>query len=503
MKFEDVNNKKTDSTILNLENLSTEYNNVLNMYNQIQNDLNTFANGQWAVNPYLNTNILFTTGEIAYVTNNGLVMLYENPTTAYSLQPDQQNIAATDSQIASENQVISNIQNTIQNTVTQLYNNQVGYDNAIASANSKYSPLISQIPIVGLIEYGIDMAEAVATNTAILAEEDANLLIQKAEQVAEYSSDENVLSGYYQTLNQENAQLASDSAILSTNGCPAIANATPVGLPWISEYNSPGALIPTNPPLLTGTTMTGSIVSEGLSCTNINANIPPPPYDLVEIPNSVYQGNNINNIVMTDTYTPIELCKANCYSTPYCSGATYNYATQICSLSSGSGTIQTSQGSTAIVPKVTQYVLALSQLNFRLTQINQEVMTAIKGAEQDFEKYTNDDAFDNKVLKNRYTKLVAERKKIDELIDSMGQTQNEEQVYGNRITDSNYFKYTLLIVLAIIVIIFLVNISRKDQIADTDGTVHKSLLFIIFITGIIVLGAYILKKYTTNTQTQV
>ena len=59
MKFEEVNNKQTDSIILSLEQLTTEYENTLNMYNQVQQDLNTFANSEWQLNPYLNRNIQF------------------------------------------------------------------------------------------------------------------------------------------------------------------------------------------------------------------------------------------------------------------------------------------------------------------------------------------------------------------------------------------------------------------------------------------------------------
>lgn len=40
------------------------------------------------------------------------------------------------------------------------------------------------------------------------------------------------------------------------NGCPAIADAIPVDVPWKNEYGSPGATIPTLPPLISGPPMT-------------------------------------------------------------------------------------------------------------------------------------------------------------------------------------------------------------------------------------------------------
>ena len=64
-------NLKTKSTLSEYENAETVGNNGVNSY---------YARIS-PKNPYLNTNIQFSTGEIAYVTNQGVVKLYPNDTT--------------------------------------------------------------------------------------------------------------------------------------------------------------------------------------------------------------------------------------------------------------------------------------------------------------------------------------------------------------------------------------------------------------------------------------
>jgi hypothetical protein len=51
------------------------------------------------------------------------------------------------------------------------------------------------------------------------------------------------------------------------NGCPS-GEMTPIQLPWLPSYNTPGTSIPSNPPLVTGTPM-----QEGQSCGNEGSNI--------------------------------------------------------------------------------------------------------------------------------------------------------------------------------------------------------------------------------------
>jgi hypothetical protein len=79
------------------------------------------------------------------------------------------------------------------------------------------------------------------------------------------------------------------------NGCPASSEVVKINLPWISEYNSAGVTISTNPPLVTGTPMTA-----GQSCGNEGVNV----YvnELLNNPTIKYQGcyaDNTSSPLMT------------------------------------------------------------------------------------------------------------------------------------------------------------------------------------------------------------
>lgn len=231
-------------------------------------------------------------------------------------------------------------------------------------------------------------------------------------------------------------------------------------------------------------------------CNSLNSLLTPPPYDLVKIKDSSFVGTTMS----TMQNSTIELCKASCYSSPHCSGATFNTQTNTCNLNSGSGNLQPSAGNTTIIPQITKYLLILSQLNFKLTDINDQIVNVVKKSQPDFVKYSDDNVIDDKLLKNRYTKLVEERIKIDKMIDDIGKTQNEEN-YESGITNMTYFRYFLLIALAIIFLILLINVSIKNANISTnmDNSVHLSLLFIIGIVLVIVFVAYQLKKYVGGT----
>ena len=142
MKYKKVNNKETDSLILSLENLTSEYTNVLNMYNQVQQDLDTFSKSEWNINPYLNQNIQFTTGEIAYVTINGSVYLYsffpvlnETISTDQTIQSNDQSVVNYNLSVVNTDQNnVNNNQNTVNYDTAQLNQADAAYNQAVSSS---------------------------------------------------------------------------------------------------------------------------------------------------------------------------------------------------------------------------------------------------------------------------------------------------------------------------------------------------------------------------------
>lgn len=665
MKFEEVNNKQTDSIILSLEQLTTEYENTLNMYNQVQQDLNTFANSEWQLNPYLNRNIQFNTGEIAYVSSSGGVYLYSFLPGLYSaISSDQSYVAQAQSVVNQDQNIVNQDQTAFNNSIggqlqtgwndftslfdgfttmregmssgtsdaitvsndlggggtyavesvldglslayggdsSQVSNMNAGIGSATSYVNSAVnanlagltSGTVSGVQNAFLTDVlGGDTQLASQANNTLLSVENTvgNAISSAANTVS--SGENNFFSGNYDNqidtglataqsdifsgvfgnsfggalnsaattvengigtllsggydstinnaLNTEfnvnagsnlqtaQANLSNAQATLSTqennlnsaeanlqnalgqltqSGCPSTtSNVTQINLPWYPEYNALYALIPTTPPLITMGQLTYNSGNIGFTsfngtgngpinggCNGINVGLTSPPYDIINIPNQSYNANSLGTFQDMNEST----CSALCSAWPSCSGANFNTYEQNCTLMSGAGVLKPTLNSVALIPKITQYILVLSQLNFKLTQVNDQIIDRIKTGEGEFIKYNNDTAVDNKLLQNRYKILVAERERIDQMIDNIGHTQEEEN-YEQTITSSSYLKYGLLLTLVVIVFIILANINRSTEHMNSDGTVQNSIFFIIFVVAFIVIGVLILKNYVTGT----
>ena len=640
MKFEEVNNKKTDSIILSLEQLTTEYENTLNMYNQVQMELNAFANSEWQLNPYLNTNIQFTTGEIAYVSISGGVYLYSFLPSLYSaITADQGYVAQAQSVVNQDQNTVNQDQTAYNNTLggqlqtgwndftnlfdgfttmregittissignlanssvnalggggsyvadtlldsygesfgassSQISNLNNGINtgvNAVTSvadagisagvnvgndllsgnltgAASSITSLTSQLTgdvegvqnsaltgifgstIGSAINSGLSTVESGIVNTgntvitgaanflsggydstidnALNTEFNPNAASNLQNAQNQLSSAQSNLSAQQNNLNTAEGNLQNALGQLTQSGCPSTtSNVTQLNLPWVPEYNALYALIPTTPFLITmgqlnynngniGFTSFNSSGSGPVNggCDGINTGLTPPPYEIIAITNTSYNASQLGAPFPVQNE---QTCAAVCSASPNCSGANFNTSNKNCTLMTGAGLTTPSQNTVALIPQITQYIMILSQLNFKLTQVNDQIIDLIKTGEGEFIKYTNDTTVENKLLENRYKKLITERERIDQMIDNIGHTQ-EEEYYEQSITSNSYLKYGLLLVLVIIVFIILANINRSTEHMNSDGSAHKSIFFIIFVIAFIVIGVLILKNYVTG-----
>ena len=455
------------SISLDLENLTQEYNNVLNFYNSVQAELDNYVNSPHPQNPYANTNIQFTTGQICYVTKNGVAKLYQDIAGAYSLTDDQQAIANTNTALGNYNNTMSNLQNQHSNIISKK--NQVDED------------LMGLLAVPFLGEDLFWEAEAIANITFDVELDQVD---------GQMASDQNMINYYQQQLNNQQNQMAVDQQTLNNDGCPPISQVTQVNIPWLAQYNAPGQIIPTNPALITGTPMTGSEVSQGLNCNNINSGIPPPPIDLIAVSNSSYTGGVPIGTVSAPNS---QACMTQCYTTSSCTGATFNSSNLTCSLSSGEGSITpSSNNNTAIVPQLVQYLDIMILLNTRLTNINNQILKLTDQAQPIYNNLTSQTTQKKQQLKKTYNSLVAERDKIEKLVNDYGTLQDDED-FNKSVTNSNYLSYVLLLALAILVIIILMNIGGKNTTPTQYGgrSLNKSTYFVIFVIVVISFLIYV------------
>jgi hypothetical protein len=501
-----INNNNAQSLSLDLENLIQQYNSVLNFFNAVQAELNTYVNTPYPVNPYLNTNIQFTTGQICYVTKNGIVKLYQDPNAAYSLVNDQTAVSETTASISNENNAISQVRSQMQSIRQQLGNNA---NNAASSVENAFKEGFSfPSNISNFFRNAEQSVERVATTVASDVENVANTTASDVETAArdaqEYvadittlSNDKNVLSSLNSTLNSQESQFATDAKTLNTNSCPPLTQITQVNLPWLLEYNNPGVIIPTTPQLVTGTPMTGSSVSQGLNCNAINSGNPPPPIDLTTVASTIYSGGiSIGQVSAPDAQS----CSTFCYTTPSCTGATFNWGNSTCSLSSGEGNLMPSTSDNiAIVPQLIQYLDVMIALNTRLTNINNQIIQVTNQAEPVYNNLNEERYKKKKELKQSYDNLVQERDKVEQLVNEY-ETLQDDETYNNITTNSNYLSFVLLFLLAILVIVILKSIGSSSSSSGTSqsgqygGSVDKSTYFIVIGIAIISFLIYIFYK---------
>ena len=165
----------------------------------------------------------------------------------------------TSNNYSSQQQTISNLQQQYQTTLTQ-------YENLVAEISGNVSGYVSRVS---------------SSNTYL----GKNISFTTGETA--YVTQQGVVKLY-----PSNTIFTSTAGL---NGCPASNNVTPVSLPWITSYNSPGVTIPTTPPLVTGTPMVS-----GQSCGNEGSNI----YinNMVQDPSSSFVGcyaDNVSSPLMT------------------------------------------------------------------------------------------------------------------------------------------------------------------------------------------------------------
>ena len=196
-------------------------------------------------------------------------------------------------------------------------------------------------------------------------------------------------------------------------------------------------------------------------------------------------------------------CKASCINTDGCTGATYNstdYEQPMCWLRSGISKVAVGKdGDYAIVNKAQNLLSIVQDINEKLTDINQQILSKKKEGQPLYDENLQESQVQNSDLIDKYNILVADRTKIAKLMNEY-QTLDEQQNQGNIKISQNYYSYILLLALAIISIYFLVkysSVSNLVKITSQTSEVASSnpYYFIFGIIIIILLINFLVNKY--------
>ena len=154
------------------------------------------------------------------------------------------------------------------------------------------------------------------------------------------------------------------------------------------------------------------------------------------------------------------LCSAN----SMCSGATYNPTNQGCWLRSGDGNLMPSSDPSyvAIVPQNLIYLNALSNLNQKLSNLNQQIMDAISNSQGSYSTQQNNNAQLIQHLQSQYAGLQNDRSNI-ELTMREFETLNQEQIDTGIMVNKYYASFLFWLFLVIIAIICLIMMSAGSS----------------------------------------
>jgi hypothetical protein len=211
---------------------------------------------------------------------------------------------------------------------------------------------------------------------------------------------------------------------------------------------------------------------------------------LTTFPNYSFVGQSnistLNNSSLDD-------CLNACSSNSSCSGATFNNTLNNCTLSSGSGSLSSTQQSTAIAQQAIYYSYQLQQLNSQLTDINQQISNINNSSYGEYQETQQQNQQQEQILLNNYQILTQERGQIDEMIKQF-ETANASYEDGNLNVTSNYYSFLLLAIVAIFLVIVLMKFSLTSQQTGGGWTIDGNKN--VFYTFLVIVVIFTILSFT-------
>lgn len=237
--------------------------------------------------------------------------------------------------------------------------------------------------------------------------------------------------------------------------------------------------------------------TEYSKATEPNYNINEPP--LTTIQEMAYMGTGSAG---ESSATSLQECKAECSSSPNCTGATF--VSGKCNIRIGdSPIIPSSKDSYAIIPQGKLLLMNINDLNSQLLNVNKEILNKTKMGKPVYNDYEYENDVKSQELVKNYKELENERENIKKLLEeyeSLDTTENENQI---KIT-KNYYIYILLFIIAIVIVVLLVKITTTGTVATASnapvvqygGDLDTKAYYFLFAIILLVVGInYVIKLF--------
>jgi len=175
-------------------------------------------------------------------------------------------------------------------------------------------------------------------------------------------------------------------------------------------------------------------------------------------------------------------CIALCSANSKCTGATFNSATQLCSLRGGTGMISPGSATdSAIITKTNNDAANVQALNQQLLDLTNEMNTLLMSTKTTVEQETIDKNIQKQQLASIYSNLMSERTKIanmnQEYTDATEQ-YNDNSLYVTTTSSQNLVWGLIFVVVILITIKYIFFHSFK---INAGKVTYWSIIVVIFI----------------------
>jgi hypothetical protein len=179
--------------------------------------------------------------------------------------------------------------------------------------------------------------------------------------------------------------------------------------------------------------------------------------------------------ISTKQVDNVQSCIASCSALSNCSGATYNSDQNICSLSSGEGSIVPSgnSGNIAIVSENLYYLNQIKSLNQQLLDLNNQIRTTIHEGRPVYNDTIKELRISSTDLKDNYNRLQNERNRVDKMIKDFEDLESEKKE-TDIMSSGNYTLFLFYLIISIIVVLFLIFMFWTSTSSSSSNSTNSN-----------------------------
>jgi hypothetical protein len=178
-----------------------------------------------------------------------------------------------------------------------------------------------------------------------------------------------------------------------------------------------------------------------------------------------------------------EECMSMCASNSSCTGATFNSVKRYCWTRGGDGNVTPGMFTdSALIPKIKEVLLTLSELNNKLLSINEQLRAEVENINPKFEQDKLNNEIQKKKFDQYYNELYYDKTEMDKMIDeynSINAELNDQTLFVNQQNLSLMLWTLFTLILCFFVIKKMKGPSNENT--STDSIINKVFLFLVLI----------------------